>query len=285
MPRSSSSTRKRRSTKTTGVPNPVRAAIGEALGTTHDGMPVSTIMTVDEVKRNISHLPEARVRQVLNQVLDRVPAVREVLSEELLSKPVATLPLSEWAGIYKVRSPELADEWPEECSGNLKFEAYPSSTSAHLWAHFNVGIISGVMRSISKPPTSVTEEILIEWRGRELGEQAMLVNEWNRGILVFLGEGKIQATIQGDEANYTFTGSLVPPGAQRTPVQQKRRVKAWKTEWRRYNWGNEDAEQRARIGRKVVLYLEESPFESDTSAGDHRREEAIDTAHFLMDDD
>ncbi|CAA7259313.1 unnamed protein product [Cyclocybe aegerita] len=279
----SSSTHKRRSTKTTGVPNPGSAAMAEASGTTPDSVPASTVMTVDEMKQKISHLPEARAHQVLNKVLDRVPAAREVLSE-LSSNPVATLPLSEWAGIYKVRSPELADEWPKECSGNLKFETYPSSTSAHLWAHFNVGIISGVMRSISKPPTAVNEEILIEWRGRELGEQAMLVNEWNRGILVFLGEGKIQATIQGDEANYTFTGSLVPPGDQRTLVQQKRRVKAWKSEWRRYNWANEDAEQRARIGRKVVLYLEESPFESDTSTGDHRREEAIDTAHFLMDD-
>ena len=57
------------------------------------------------------------------------------------------------------------------------------STSSRLWISFNLGVISGVMRSVRGLPKLVGENDMAEWRGCEDGEGVMTFGDSNCAVL------------------------------------------------------------------------------------------------------
>ena len=114
----------------------------------------------------------------------------------------------------------------------------------------------------------------------------MTFSECNRGILTFLDGGKITAQMSGDLCgNFSFSGALQQrsgkPIPRKSSIQQRKEVKAWKKQWRRINWTNYEVANRARWSGWGGEEEDESAFESDTTAGHHRREHKIDLENFL----
>ncbi|CAA7258464.1 unnamed protein product [Cyclocybe aegerita] len=183
------------------------------------------------------------------------------------------LPISEWAGEYDVECPELAGNW-DSAEGTHMFNVYPSSTSAHVWASFDFGIVQGVIRSVGKPPTKVKEEVPFVWRGCESGdsEHEMILGDGNEGVLTFLGDGQMKATMKGGcFGEWTVTGSFSSGGSSESLnlAQVKRAVREWKDEFRAYNHHNYEIEGREMWGKSTwgSRRRDDAPLDSDTTTG------------------
>lgn len=108
----------------------------------------------------------------------------------------------------------------------------------------------------------------------------------NRGILTFLDGGKITAQMTGDLCSkFSFSGALQQragkPIPQKSAIQQRKEVKAWKKEWRGINSTNYEIANKARWGGWGGEEEDESAFESDTTAGHHEREHEVNLENFL----
>ena len=137
------------------------------------------------------------------------------------------------------------------------------------------------MRSVGPPPQSLNQGIPFEWRGYEAGEDVMTFGDSNRGILTFLDGWKITAQMNGDLCSqFSFSGAIkqVP---RKSIVQQRNKVKEWKKEWRGINWTNYAVLNKTSWGGWGGEEKEESAFESDTTAGHHKREHKLDLENFL----
>ncbi|KAJ3492877.1 hypothetical protein NLJ89_g11147 [Agrocybe chaxingu] len=185
----------------------------------------------------------------------------------------AVLPISEWAGEYDVECPELAGNW-DSAEGTHMFNVYPSSESAHLWASFDFGIVEGVIRSAGKPPTKVKEEVPFIWRGRESGdsEHEMILGDGNEGVLTFLGDGRMKATMKGGcFGEWTVTGSFSSGSSSESLnlAQVKRAVREFKDEFRAYNHHNYEIERKERWGKVTWRSRprDDAPLDSDTTTG------------------
>ena len=114
----------------------------------------------------------------------------------------------------------------------------------------------------------------------------MTFMECNRGILTFLDGGKITPQMSGDLCGkFSFSGALQQragkPIPRKSAVQQRKEVKVWKKEWRGINWTNFEVANKARWGGWGGEEEIESAFESDTTAGRHKREHKINLENFL----
>src|ERR1700730_8365526 len=90
----------------------------------------------------------------------------------------------------------------------MTLKVCPSSTGSHLWAHFNFGVVYGIIRSTLPPPTSTGVSCPFLWRGRESGEGEMSFSPGNQGSLVFLGDGKIKGRMEWMDG-FDFVGIYV----------------------------------------------------------------------------
>ncbi|KAF8958492.1 hypothetical protein BDZ97DRAFT_1923668 [Flammula alnicola] len=261
--------------------------------------------TLPQIRKAIATLSEENARKILTKLLDELPAVQTVLSAELTSlstkntvpsgkrttkasssssKKATPLDPAEWTGIYKITAAELEEQWPDVTEA-MTLEIYPSSTSAHIWASFDFGIIAGVMRSTEPPPDSLKVGIPFQWRGRETGENAMTFDKSNRGDLAFLGGGKVEGSMDGHTycGMFRFSGVLQTRGGKVVPGKLEKRqhqeVKKWKEEWRSINGINYEVENTSRWGRWGGEEKQESAFESDTTVGHHRRDQDRDENH------
>ena len=72
-----------------------------------------------------------------------------------------------------------------------------------------MGIVKGIMRSEAVPPNIVGETISFAWRGRETGEDMILVDyrKMNKCTITFLGDGQIKGVFNCDYyRNAQFVG-------------------------------------------------------------------------------
>ena len=140
----------------------------------------------------------------------------------------------------------------------------PSSTNAHLWASFDFGIVSGIIRSTVPPPTSTGHACPFMWRGRESGEGEMSFDPENQGSIVFLGDGRIKGRMEWMRG-FDFQGVCV----NRENVVWSKSVKHWKAQWRRLNERSYESERVSRWGGRWTWDdTPDKPSLSDTSGGD-----------------
>jgi len=178
-------------------------------------------MTKTQLYKQIDTIPEAQARKILAKLLDEVPAFEQVLKAELVSDArnqdngpkiydvrretlfpprssinsfhlysQANMDVLEWQGAYDVTSPDLVELGPDYGVGRaFTLEMYRSSTNSHLWAAFDFGVVSGIMRSKTTPPTAIDAKVSYQWRGYESGENTMLYGKDNKGDMTLLQNG------------------------------------------------------------------------------------------------
>ncbi|CAA7259316.1 unnamed protein product [Cyclocybe aegerita] len=259
----------------------------------HSGAPVvaaastaNTKMSKAQIQDKIKLLPIDTSRRILSRVLNEFPASEQIISEEITS---VTMPMQEWAGIYFVELSHDMELQFQNSYLDTVLETYPSSTSAHLWAWFDFGIASGVMRSVGRAPTMLNEPVHVEWRGYD-GESRSLSNTTfgprNRAILAFLGNGRVKAEMMrfDCEGKFSFSGKFDKDETKKNAAKQKATVKKWKKQWREINKENQKSSNSMMYGSKFER-CDESAFESDTTDGHHRRKKEIDLEKFLEADD
>lgn len=141
-----------------------------------------------------------------------------------------------------------------------------TKTGKHLWISFDLGIVSGVMRS-SGPPSMTNTPLEFTWRGTEAGEGIMTFQDCNVASLVFLGDGKIKGTISGDLfQDIEFAGKRNAEKSKNVVFQKY--VASWKEEYRGINWRSYEAANVARWGKWVdPTGCEGRPEDSDTTDG------------------
>lgn len=245
-------------------------------------------MTRAELRDEIKRLPVARARQILDVLLEKVPAVATVLEKELSSTRVSSkakekaINPSEWTGLYDINAPALAAE-DLYGSGGYTFEIYPSSTSAHLWAYFYFGHhISGVMRSIHPAPNFLNTEVFFEWHGFESEEHIMSFDSDNRAVITFLPggllEGKMCASFYG---TFKLYGCRPVNPVTSTAKHQRKEVSSWKKTWRSINDHNYEVARVARWGKWGGEEKDDEAFASDTTAGKMKHSSKIDLQKFM----
>lgn len=251
-----------------------------ALDDSDEDEPEAPRLSKAQMPKEIASLSNDQMRKLLFKLLADVPEVEDVMKNEIekaqaqgrksKTKPKAgpsknqkALSVAQWKGSYTVYAPKLADNW-DDAEGPLELEVYPSAKSSHLWAAFNFGIISGVIRSSDAPPKTIGDKIHFDWRGRESGEGEMTFGDRNKGAITFLGDGKIHARMTGDLCSkFEFFGKQCAVKENiGDPVEK---VSEWKQEWRGINWSSYNAASQARWGKWGGDWKIDGPAYSDTS--------------------
>ncbi|KAF9562443.1 hypothetical protein CPC08DRAFT_376607 [Agrocybe pediades] len=256
-----------------------------------------------ELIQEIYSLPTKDARIILHNLLEKVPPVEKALARELTlltqskrsakssQASTSTSETSAWTGLYDIHAPRL-DDWSESERVVPTIEVYPSSTSAHLWASFEFGIISGIMRSVYAVPPggAVNADIPFEWRGCDQSEGQMTFDSSNRCMLTFLGDGRLEGRMQGSFlGTVKLSGLLTTTDDQGKPVLAKSRkaqleeVRKWKREWRGLNYHNYEVANKRRWGGWGGTEKDESAFESDTTDGHHKRDSKFNLERFVKD--
>ncbi|KAG5649673.1 hypothetical protein H0H81_002551, partial [Sphagnurus paluster] len=141
-------------------------------------------------------------------------------------KRLGDLPTKDNEGRYNIMALFLRDEWPDDTE-KMSLKMSISRGKSHFWVWFHFGIVSGIMRSCSTPPTHVGDKVRFQWRGREEGEGEMTYDEENTASITFLGEGRIRGRMRWDGQLFEFVGKKVPiEGADWIS-----RVQDWKDEY------------------------------------------------------
>ncbi|KAH9482262.1 hypothetical protein JR316_0004360 [Psilocybe cubensis] len=263
-------------------------------------LPKGSKLTKISRKTQIASLSADQARTLLISLWERMPAVENVLDAELCAMKAgsskvtdSTVDPSTWTGMYDVEAPMIVSEQDYHWSGVSTLEIYPSSTSAHLWASFEFGVLKGVMRSLHPVPKYLNSEIFFEYRGYEAGEDTMTFSDDNRAIVTFLPggffEGKINTECFGTFRIYGALKVQTPDGKpikRKSLAQQKQSVKSWKADFRSINYRNYEIAGKARWGGWGGDTQDDKAFESDTTDG-HKKHEEIDLNKFMkkpMDD-
>ncbi|KAI0084378.1 hypothetical protein BDY19DRAFT_971529 [Irpex rosettiformis] len=169
------------------------------------------------------------------------------------------------AGHFDVQAPALSEEWPDMCRGDLTLRMSPSKeTGRHLWASFDFGIITGVMRC-SKPPRHIGELCTFTWHGEESSEGQMMYDNAQKGSITFLGNGNFKGVIEGG-----FFGKAQFVGTRNEEASYNRvwcmYVKQWKATYRSINASAYDVAAASRWGGWVEdTSHPDHPLGSDTS--------------------
>ena len=139
-------------------------------------------------------------------------------------------------------------------------------TRRHLWAYFDFGVLSGVMRC-SKPPSLVGDSCTFTWHGTESGEGQMLYDKAQRGTITFQGNGRFKGFIEGG-----FFGKAQFVGTRNAEASFNRvwcmYVKQWKATYRSINESAYGVAEASRWGGWVEdTSRPDRPEDSDTSGG------------------
>lgn len=124
-------------------------------------------------------------------------------------------------------------------------------------------------------PRVTGEKVMTEWRGCEDGEGVMTFSDSNCAILTFYGNGNVEGELRGDfcAGKAPFTGSK--DKSAKSLGKLRSQVKKLKTEFRSYNWHNYEVANKQRWGKWGGEERAESAYESDTSAGGHKRKRGL----------
>ena len=241
-----------------------------------------TKMTKVRMRKEIVTLREDETRKLLTKLLTDTQKVEKPFRREMIrfrlrvdeeERRIQTRPTKrrkvtplKWAGAYDVYAPKLSEEH-QEARKVLSLETGPSSTASQLWASFDFGVIQGIFRSFNPPPKAVGEKAYFLWRGKIKGE--MKFGDANIGVVTFLGDGKIQGSMDGAGFNkFNFFGRLKTRMTVLGEKAHLSKVRGWKRQWRGINASLRDAEMRRRYGQYSRGESErpDSPAVSDTTA-------------------
>lgn len=240
-------------------------------------------MTKARSRKEIATLPEDEARKLLTKLLTDIQKVEKPFRREMIrfhlrvdeeerrtpkTRPTKRrkVPPLEWAGAYDVYAPKLSEEH-QEARKILSLETGPSSTASQLWASFDFGVVQGILRSFNPPPKAVGDKAYFLWRGKIKGD--MKFGDENIGVITFLGDGKIQGSMDGAGFNkFNFFGRLK---STMTGIGEKAhltKVTGWKGQWRGINASLRDMEmrQRHRQYSRGEIERPDSPAVSDTTA-------------------
>jgi hypothetical protein len=182
-------------------------------------------------------------------------------------------------GQYNIVAPYLSGEFPDHTE-TMTLKVCPSSTTSHLWASFDFGIVSGIIRSTLPPPATTGIPCPFLWRGRESGEGEMSFGPENEGSIVFLGKGKIKGRFEW-MGGFDFVGVE----ENRKNVVWSKSVKGWKAEWRSINERSYERERVSRWGRGWAGdTVNDKPSFSDTTYGGHPDEDDQGSDYDMYDD-
>ncbi|PPQ68630.1 hypothetical protein CVT25_005539 [Psilocybe cyanescens] len=252
-------------------------------------------MTSAERQKAVNSLSVDQARGLLAVLLEKIPAAEKILDAELFSIKAKSPKIKEklvdssvWTGVYDVEAPMIVEDQELRGSVPSTLEIYPSSTSAHLWASFELGVLKGVMRSLHPVPKFLNTEVYFEYRGYEAGEDCMTFSDDNRAILIFLPgglfEGKINTECFG---TFKIYGALKVQGAGGNPIgrksvtQQKEAVSSWKADFRSINYHNYEIAGTERWGGWGGDTDDDKAFESDTTDGKQKRKKVGNLHKFM----
>ena len=162
-------------------------------------------------------------------------------------------------GNFQIVAPYLSEQFDD--AGDMTLTVCPSSTSTHLWARFDFGSVSGIIRSSAPPPAMTGTACPFFWRGRESGDGITSFGESNTGNIVFLGDGKIKGRMEWF-GGFDFVGKKV----ERKNVMWSKSVPGWKRQWRGFNQSSYESESVRRWGKWAPEGVPDQPSMSDTTA-------------------
>lgn len=243
------------------------------------------------VSSHIKSLKANEVREMLTALANKSSSVEGVLAGDLpsfvkghSSSGPTLVSASQLGGLYDIEAPYLDSPYGHT------FEVYPSSTSSHFWASFDLGVVSGVMRSIHAPPNSFDTDVYFEWRGRQTGGMTFQVD--NRAIITFLRGGLLTGKIfVPGHRTFKIYGSIQISGTSNTGITRKganeqlAEVRSYKKMWRALNEYNDDLEIDAMWGNRVGKFKDEEAYQSDTTIGEGKRPWRINIQEFMSEPD
>lgn len=107
-------------------------------------------------------------------------------------------PLGLINGSYDITSSYVTSQWSHYRS-DFHLELRLAGDS--LWGRFDLGVLSGVMYFDRRPRASSRDSVPFTWRGR--GDQGPIIyGDSNSGRLTFLGDGRIEGSIDYEELRF-----------------------------------------------------------------------------------
>ncbi|KAG6917551.1 hypothetical protein DXG01_002018 [Tephrocybe rancida] len=241
-----------------------KGTVSDAKGRAMANKPVSDA----QLRKDLDALPAAQLRKVMEKLVFgqgtssfKKAIVKEmaVLKEEQAAKALeaASKPKGRGKateaklledtlddlGEYVIVAPYLRDNWSTTVQTSLKMSASPGQS--HLWACFDFGIVSGIMRSYHAPPKKVGDTAEFHWKGGEQETSETYYGDENVASITFLGDGRIRGRMFYQSAGtFEFIGKKVP----KQNVVWSRYVDSWKRQYREINSRSYEAANRARWG-------------------------------------
>ena len=138
-------------------------------------------------------------------------------------------------GYYEINCPYITREW--DCHD---LSLVLCLDSPKVWGAYDFGMFSGIILMPSRPYRASETPIPCQWAGRENGEGEMTFGDDCVGNIAFLGDGRIQGTLELlGKCDFTGIRRPSPPSAVRAAASMR-------AEWEGYNL---EAYERERIGR------------------------------------
>ena len=108
-------------------------------------------------------------------------------------------------GRYDIQCPRIAQEW-----GTQELFLILVMDTPRVWIRYDFGMFNGAML-LHERPYSVPQRIDFNWRGRDHDGEIIGMRPLDAGHIVFLGNGRIEGTLQrGGYGDYDFAGIRQP---------------------------------------------------------------------------
>ena len=167
----------------------------------------------------------------------KIKKEKAIRQEDVPSQSNSTPRLGLINGVYDITCPEI--EGNRDCD---ELTLTLTLDSPGVWGAYDFGMFSGIMYIADQPRVAPTNDIALQWRGRENGEGEMSFGESCDGEISFLGHGHLEGWI-------SLYGNCHSQGRRRDgPGTAIRSAKSMRDEWEEYNEDAYEHERRARWG-------------------------------------
>ncbi|KAF9000281.1 hypothetical protein BDQ17DRAFT_684918 [Cyathus striatus] len=165
-------------------------------------------------------------------------------------------------GRFSVVVCDATEDWPWKSNFENMIEFEPSSTGSHIWGFFRIGVVYGYIRSVGPLPSRAGTSMNFLWRGN-VDVDEMSFGEYNKGTIIFSGNGTIDGTISIKGENNTVVEAIISGHLDMRPQREwGDKATHWKREWRLLNHVAEEREWSSDVDRVVDVEL---PADSDTT--------------------
>lgn len=179
---------------------------------------------------------------------------------------ISTKAALNFVGRFNCSVPKVAEQWGSTYGDSYNM-VLATSQSGHLWAKFDFGLHTGILRSKGAVPKSLARmPIAFTWHGRESGEGQISLGDTS-GTLTFQNASlsSFKGIIHTDFGKFDFTGAA-KPGPKLDAAQE---VRAWKYTYRHTNSDAWNKECTGRWGSWSGDPEPDKPADSDTDAGEN----------------